>query len=491
MIKKFNQLMNRRYIEYVILTLLIVLGFVVRLYKINNPIADWHSWRQADTASVSKSFLEKGIKLLYPSYQDISSIQTGIYNPEGYRFVEFPIFNALHVYLFKILGKISFDTVGRLTSIIFAIICSYFLYLIGKKLLGKWGGLLTTFFYLFLPYNIYFTRVILPEPMGTAFAVMAVWFFIKFIDNDRKINLYLSGIFFALAALVKPFTLFYTIPLIYLLLSKYPVKKIFTESKILIPLLIFTDIILISLFAWRAWMNQHLEGIPFFTWAFNGDKIRFRPAFWYWIYGERIGKLILGVWGLVPFIFAFLSTNKKRLFSIFFMLGMLFYTLIVATANVRHDYYQIFLIPPMSLLLAEGSLYLWNNSVFERKISRAILIFSVLMMMIISAFQIKEFYKINHPELMEAGNAVKRLTPSDALVIAPYNGDTAFIYQTGRWGWPAIDSSIDKIIERGGDYFVSVNFADKDTIEAMERFQTIEKTSNYVIVDLHKPINRK
>ncbi|MFH1792353.1 MAG: hypothetical protein ABH819_01765, partial [Patescibacteria group bacterium] len=220
---------------------------------------------------------------------------------------------------------------------------------------------------------------------------------------------------------------------------------------------------------------------------FNGDKIRFRPAYWYWIYGERIGKMILGVWGLVPFIFGILSTNKKKLFNVFFMLGMIFYTLLVATANVRHDYYQIFLIPPMSLLLAQGSIYLWQNSAFNKKLSRLILIFSVTMMFLISAFQIKEFYKINHPEIIEAGNAVKRLTEKDAKVIVPYNGDTAFLYQTGRWGWPAIDSSIDKIIERGGDYYVSVNFADKATKEAMDRFETIERTTNYVIVDLHKP----
>ena len=34
--------------------LILVLGLIVRLYKLNTPLADWHSWRQVDTASVAR-----------------------------------------------------------------------------------------------------------------------------------------------------------------------------------------------------------------------------------------------------------------------------------------------------------------------------------------------------------------------------------------------------------------------------------------------------
>ncbi|MFC1624900.1 glycosyltransferase family 39 protein [Patescibacteria group bacterium] len=488
--KLIKQVLKYKYIEYILLAIIIIFGFIVRLYKVNNPVADWHSWRQADTASVSKTYLDEGINLLYPRYQDISSIQTGYLNPKGYRFVEFPIFNAVHVISFKLQNLFSFEVIGRTVSILCALVTSYFVFKIGKKYLGKWGGLLASFYFLFIPYNIYFTRVILPEPMGTTFGLIGVWLFLKYLDNDKKLDLYFSGIFFAFAALIKPFILFYSIPLIYLLLQKYSFKEIKSNSKVLIPLLVFANIILDPLLLWRVWMNRHFEGIPFFAWAFNGDKIRFRPAYWYWIYGERISKLILGFWGLVPLVFGIITSTKKKIFNLIFFSSMLFYALVVATASVRHDYYQIFLIPSIALLLAQGTIFLWENKIFNKVISRTLLVFSIFIMFLVSLFQVKEFYKINHPELMEAGDAVKRLTPEDALVIAPYNGDTAFIYQTGRWGWPAIDSSIDKIIGRGGDYYVSVNFNDKDTIEAIDRFETIEQTPTYVIVDLHKPIKK-
>ena len=82
--------------EKVLLVAILIVGFIVRLYKINSPIADWHSFRQADTAAVARVYLEKGINLLEPTYYDISRVQSGHFNPIGYRFFEFPIFPLLH-----------------------------------------------------------------------------------------------------------------------------------------------------------------------------------------------------------------------------------------------------------------------------------------------------------------------------------------------------------------------------------------------------------
>ena len=83
-----------------ILVSVFVLGFVARLYRFDSPVADWHAFRQSDTNAVSTIFAREGINLLYPKYFDISNIQSGKDNPHGYRFVEFPIYNALQAGLF-------------------------------------------------------------------------------------------------------------------------------------------------------------------------------------------------------------------------------------------------------------------------------------------------------------------------------------------------------------------------------------------------------
>jgi hypothetical protein len=89
---KFKELTDKIYNSKIILSLIFLLGFIVRLYRINAPLADWHSWRQTDTAAVTYRFKEEGVNLLQPQYFDISNIQSGEFNPKGYRMVEFPIF---------------------------------------------------------------------------------------------------------------------------------------------------------------------------------------------------------------------------------------------------------------------------------------------------------------------------------------------------------------------------------------------------------------
>jgi hypothetical protein len=129
---------------------------------------------------------------------------------------------------------------------------------------------------------------------------------------------------------------------------------------------------------------------------------------------------------------------------------------------------------------------MWNLKYFNKLLVRGLLVFSLGIMLIAGAIEIKQFYQVNHPEIIAAGKAVDKLTPKDALIIAPYNGDTAFLYQTKRFGWPVVDTSIDKLIKRGADYFVSVNFADPDTKKLVKEYQVVEQNPQYVIINLQE-----
>lgn len=478
-----RRIMKIRNIEYILLAFTLLLAFGIRLYKIDNPIADWHSWRQADTASVTRNYVKNGINLLYPTYHDISSTQTGIYNSKGYRFVEFPLYNVIHAQLVNSFPQLTLEMWGRLLSVASAVGSSYLLFLIGKRYWGVWIGVFSAFFYALLPYNIYFTRVVLPEPLAVFLALLSMWFFIRFIDTERYSRLFVSAFILALSMMVKPFTFFYSVPLAYLAIKKYGVRGLITNIKFLIAL----NIALIPFFSWRIWVNQFPAGIPHFNWAFNGDGIRFRPAFWRWIFSERLGAMILGVWGIVPFVFGLLKSKGKNYFLQFFLLGMFLYVSVFATANVRHDYYQTFIVPAVSLTLAVGAVAMWRGRWFNRLLTRSLLIFSVALMFVTSAVQIRGFYQINHPEIIEAGAALQKFAAEDALVIAPYNGDTAFLYHTERWGWPVLDLPVEELVEKGADYFVSVNF-DDDTNDAMSKYEVIEKTNTYVIIDLNQPL---
>jgi len=468
--------------EYFILSLILLGSVLLRLYKISNPILDWHSFRQVDTASVTKVFYEEGVNLFIPRYHDISSTQSGIFNPQGYRFVEFPIFNLIHLEIYKLFPFIEIDIVGRMVSIFSAVLSTVLIFLITRRLVGKPQSLIAAGLYAILPYNIYFTRVILPEPFAVTFGLAAIWFFVKYLDKNSIFSLLLSAASFSLAILVKPYMLFYGIPIFYLHVTKKSLKSILKSWEIYL----WGIIVLVPFVLWRVWMDQFPEGIPFWKWTFNGDGIRFRPAFWKWIFGERLTAMMLGYLGIIPFTFGILSAKAKKLFPHMFLIGAFVYVSVFATANVRHDYYQTIIVPSVVIMTAVGIVEIWRQNYYSKKIARVLVIVSVAIMIITSYVQIKEFYKINRPELVEAGNKVDEIVPKDALVIAPYNGDTAFLYQTNRKGWPVVDRPIDELIDYGAQYFVSVDLNHYQTIEFSKRFEVIFKASNYVIIDLTK-----
>ena len=150
-------------IEVLILLFILLGGFLVRMYKFNNPIADWHSWRQSDTSAVSRNFVKFGYDILHPRFDDLSNGVSLIDNPKGYRFVEFPFYNIFQAGFYQIFGNLTIEQWGRLITIFSSLIATVFLYLLVKKHVSGRAGLIAAFFYAFIPYNIYYSRVVLPD----------------------------------------------------------------------------------------------------------------------------------------------------------------------------------------------------------------------------------------------------------------------------------------------------------------------------------------
>src|SRR6185437_15086098 len=133
---------------YVLLLILILVsGFLVRFYRFDNPVADWHSWRQADTSSVSRNFVEHGFDLLHPRMNNISNVQSGLENPQGYFFAEFPIYDAAQAGLYKIFGGLSLEEWGRLLTDGMSMIAALFIFLIVKRHSNIITALFSTGFY--------------------------------------------------------------------------------------------------------------------------------------------------------------------------------------------------------------------------------------------------------------------------------------------------------------------------------------------------------
>src|SRR3989344_2364158 len=219
-----------------ILFLLIILigAFAVRLYRFDAPVADWHSWRQVDTSSVSRNFVKEGFDLLRPKFGDLSIAVSLKDNPKGYRFVEFPIYNSAQAGLFKLFGKFTLEEWGRIVTIFSSLVSIVFLYLLMEKYINARAGLFAALFLAFIPYNIYYSRTILPDQSMVAAILAGTYFFSNWIDISEKrkaksdkqrlaeyIFFILAIILTATALLLKPYALFFMLPMAYLTWNRF------------------------------------------------------------------------------------------------------------------------------------------------------------------------------------------------------------------------------------------------------------------------------
>jgi hypothetical protein len=485
-------------LNFFLLLVILIGAFAVRLYHFNWPVADWHSWRQVDTSAVSRNFIKNGFDLLHPKFEDLSfaaasfdfNTKAALENPKGYRFVEFPIYNTAQAGLFKLFGIFTLEQWGRLVAIFSCLLSIVFIYLLVRKYVNSRAGLFSAFFFAFIPYNIYFGRTILPDQSMAAAVLVGTYFFSNWIERSKfsifNSQFLMAIIFIAAALLLKPYALFFTLPLIYLAWHKFGFK-IFMKWQLWLFLVLATA----PLGLWQVWMHQKefLPGIARNDWLFNGNHIRFKGAFFQWLFADRISRLILGFWGL-PFLVLGMFrriSKKENWFFFYFIFSSLIFMTVIATGNIQHDYYQILIMPTLAVFFGKGIDFIFEKTeIFNRYASFLIMIIGIIFMLAFGWYGVRDYYSIQHPNIILAGQAVDRLVPKDVKVIAPYGGDTTFLYYTNRQGWPVFDRSFKKFKEAGASY---IAFADPtpEELNLQTLFKPVEITKNYAIFDMTKP----
>jgi hypothetical protein len=474
-----------------LISLILIGAFLVRLHHITAPIADWHSWRQADTSSVSRNFARDGFDILHPRFDDISNVASKLDNPNGYRFVEFPLYNVLQTGFFLVFGTFSLEVWGRLVSILASVLSTFLLFLLMKKYAGVEAGLYTAFFYAFLPFSIYYGRTILPDTTMVAATLGGIYFFDLWIEKRIKNqesrimewSLFILAILFtAVALLLKPYAVFFLLPMGYISWKRFGMSMFIRWQ-----LIVFAVISILPLVLWRQWMTQFPEGIPTNQWLFNGNGIRFRPAFFRWIVYERVVKLISGYAGigflLAGGVQAVMIKNSG--FFLSFLISTVLYVTVFATGNVQHDYYQILIIPTVAVFFGLGALFI---SRFFRERNTAVGVGIIALLTALTFYFswdiVKDYFNINNPVIIEAGRVVDEKTPKDARIIALYNGDTSFLYQTKRKGWSSFQNPLPVMVAKGADYLVQIDPNPGDIALYETEYEIAASSSAYVLVKL-------
>ena len=472
-------------IEIIFLIFVFIISFLLRTYRIDNPVADWHSWRQADTAAVARNFATEEFNIFYPrAHNFFKQNPSDLDNPERYFLNEFPFYNAVVAIIYKCFGVK--ERYARLVSIFVSSLTSMTLYLLVKKYSSKFIAGLSAFFFAVLPYNIYYGRVIMPDPTFIFFSVLSLFLVTCWLEKENLFLAVISSISLSLAMLVKPYAVFLGIPIAYLVLRKWGLGVIKKTQVYLVFLLS-----LLPLAAWRYHINQHPEGMFGSEWLINATNIRFKGAFFRWMIFDRMNRLIFATGGFVLFWLGIISKRSKKegLFFLSWLLAIAAYIGYFAMGNVAHDYYQMPLVPIGCCFMAKGFDFLVKKGkdFTSHLINIGLAMGFVLLMLAFGWYETRGFFNINRWEIVEAGQEVDKLTSRDARVIAPYNRDPAFLYQTNRNGWSGLRNveELKKYIEEGATHYVSVNF-DEVTNKLEQNCQVLKKRDKFIIINLQE-----
>lgn len=469
-----------------ILTAIVLVGLVFRLYKINAPLADLHSWRQVDTAAVARNFERNGFNLLRPQYDDISSNQTGYENPEGLRMVEFPLYNAIFGKLHQLIPALSLDVWGRITTIFFSLIIIKALYVIALKEDSRAAAIGAAATYAAFPFFVFFSRVILPETMAASCAMLSVLFMHASVWDQKKsheiIFQIISAVFLGLALLVKPTAIFYGIAIDLLFFRKYGWKAIVNPKSY-----VYLVVSLAPLIWWRTYIQQFPEGIPASGWlithvnTFEGMRpIFMRPAFFRWIFYERLSNIVLGGYLTALFVLGLLKKAKSTWF-IGLLLAATSYLFIFQGGNVQHEYYQTLILPAVAAGVGLGLSYFLDHidSFSHKAVSYSVLTLIIVGSFLFSWYRVSEFYRTPN-DLVQIAQVVSSLTGRNDRIVTDRNGDTTLLYLSDRKGAPSKYLPLPELAEKGYSYYITQNGEEIAQLKQSNAYPVIfESTAEY------------
>ncbi|MCX6273518.1 MAG: glycosyltransferase family 39 protein [Bacteroidetes bacterium] len=172
----------------------LVFFFLIRLVGITNaPLEMGHSWRQAQTAMISRNFVEGGLHMLYPKI-DMAGEKSGILGSE------FPFLNFL-IYLVSIIFGYA-HWYGRLINLIISTAGIFFFYKLIQDLISRKVAFNAT---MVLLTSVWFgySRKIMPDTFSVALVIIGLYFGLGYLKKGRISDLALFFLFPTLGLLSK------------------------------------------------------------------------------------------------------------------------------------------------------------------------------------------------------------------------------------------------------------------------------------------------
>ncbi len=436
-----------------------VLAVAARLILISQPYVDHWSWRQSDVAAIARNFLQNGFRFAYPQIDWAG-------NAPGYVGTEFPILPFIAALCYKFAGI--HEWVGRIQAVILFAVSLPCFFLLVREIFGSTAAVWATFFYSFAPVNIFAGRSFMPDVPSLSFAIVGLYLLLRYVEHNESSSFLVAAIALSLSFLIKITSIVIVVPLAYIVVGRLyrtpgvsqngaaETRMISTGSSlerlsgvervqrrtVVGAAAIFTAIALLPSVIW--YWHAHQIAETFYPHHFFGaGGIRIESFSWYsHIAQQSLVSSLTPTLSAMALVGLFVTQSRDRSYSRLFhwwLAAMIVFIVVVGYGN-RHRWYQLPLVPIAAAFAGAGCAFVGSriSSRFAAITSSIVLAVSFL----IPAFVcVRPFYESSAAQLRDAGLEVKKLTPSDALIVAADMGDPTIFYYAERKGWHFLEEN--------------------------------------------------
>ena len=327
-----------------LLCALLAAFFLLQLTRIDQaPWENYDSWRQTDTYTIAQNYDDLNMNPLRPQFN---------YDGPGENYVqlELQIMPYLSALAFRLLGSQPY-WVPRLISLLFFMGSALFVFGIGRRLFrGDMPALWAAGIYLALPISVLYARAIMPEAAALFFYTGAVYFFLRWYQQDALSDLLLSALMTALAIVEKTPAIFVGIVFVALFFLKEKLRAFrhpgfygFGAVSLGLPLAYYLYASAVATFTFVDNIAEKHIFTQMFTAVFTPAARQFFrqqvPLFFGW------AVVAASILGLV------VCLVQRRSTLLWWSLAMALETATIV-AVIRFGYYMVFLAPLCALLCA-------------------------------------------------------------------------------------------------------------------------------------------
>jgi len=483
-----------RVVFWTCIAVLFLLGLGIRLYDLTDPPLDFNATRQLHSAIKTRGYYYA----MFPGAGGAAQREAAMRMGAEIETLEPPFMEWLTALTYRLAGG-EYLWIGRLYAILFWL---------SRDLLGGDAALLSSAFFLFLPYAAVASRAFMPDPLMVSLIVFTWWAVLRWSRAPTWRRTVAAGLLGGLAILCKFNAAFFIAGAFAgAVLASRGIRQALRDPKV-----------------WAAGALAVLPYTLYFIYAryiagyLEPGTFRFFPQLWrepafYLRWTEAINGTVNLEWAVVGLVGTFLLRQRgERMMFGGVWLGYVVYGMALPYHIITHDYYQLPLVPLIAIGLSAATVTLWQNLQVKPRLGEVLTVTLLLFGIGINAWSARVKLK----EVDYRGEAVfwQRLGERlgrDARV-AGLTHDYGF--RLAYWGWVSssnwmtagdfglrqlagqefdFDALFDQVTE-GMDYFLVTLMGELDGQPYLKNRlydgYPVEAGDGYLLFDLRHPLGK-